>query len=41
LWFNVTSFFELVSGRSVDVYGSTIEVLTLDALQLLGTYDTI
>jgi hypothetical protein len=30
-----------VSGRSMDVYGSTITVLTLDALQLLGTYDTV
>ena len=36
-----TTFFELVSGRSVDVYGSSITVLTLDALQLLGSYDAI
>jgi hypothetical protein len=36
-----TSFFELVSGRSMDVFGSTITLLTLDALQLVGTYDTI
>ena len=38
--FSFTTFFELVSGRSVDVWGSTITVLTLDALQLLGTYDS-
>ena len=37
--FNFTTFFELVSGRSVDVWGSTITVLALDALQLVGTYD--
>jgi hypothetical protein len=42
LWgFTTTTFYELVSGRSVDVYGSSITVLTLDALQLLGSYDTI
>ena len=35
-----TTFFELVSGRSVDVWGSTITVLVLDALQLVGTYDS-
>jgi hypothetical protein len=38
--FNFTTFFELVSGRSVDVWGSTITVLALDALQLVGTYDS-
>jgi len=37
---NFTTFFELVSGRSMDVCGSTITVLTLNALQLVGTYDT-
>jgi hypothetical protein len=38
--FSFTTFFELVSGRSVDVWGSTITVLTLDSLFLVGTYDT-
>jgi hypothetical protein len=37
---NFTTFFELVSGRSVDVWGSTITVLVLDVLQLVGTYDS-
>jgi hypothetical protein len=39
LWWTSVSFFELVSGRSVDVYGSSITVLALDALQILGSYD--
>jgi len=38
--FSITTFFELVAGRSVDVWGSTITVLTLDALQIVGTYDS-
>jgi len=40
-WWTSTTFFELVSGRSMDVYGSKITLLLLDSLQLLGTYDTI
>ena len=40
-WWSSVSFFELVSGRSVDVYGSSITVLTLDALQILGSYDAV
>ena len=40
-WFTVRSTFELSPGRSVDVYGSSITVTVLDALQLFGTYDTI
>jgi len=41
LWWSVDSVFDLRTGRSVDVYGSTISVLALDTLQQLGTYDTV
>jgi hypothetical protein len=37
----INSVFDLQSGRSVDVYGSSITVAALDTLQLFGTYDTI
>ena len=40
-FFTIKSEFDLDVGRSVDVYGSTIKVLALTSLQLLGTYDTI
>src|SRR5262249_61958294 len=41
LWFTLNSVFDLTAGRSVDVFGSTLTVVALDTLQLLGTYDTI
>ncbi len=41
LWWTVNSVFDLESGRSVDVYGSSIEVVALTTLQLFGSFDTI
>ena len=41
LWWTVDSVFDLESGRSVDVYGSSLTVTALDTLQLFGSYDTI
>ena len=41
LWLRLNSIFDLESGRSVDVFGSSITVVALDSLQLFGTYDTI
>ena len=41
LWWTINSVFDLESGRSVDVYGSTLTVVALTTLQLFGTYDTI
>jgi hypothetical protein len=41
LSWTVNSIVDLQSGRSVDVYGSSITVVALDTLQLFGTYDTI
>jgi hypothetical protein len=38
-FFTVRSTVELTAGRSVDVFGSSITVTVLDALQLFGTYD--
>jgi len=40
-WFTINSVFDLPAGRSVDVYGATIEVAALETLQLFGSYDTI
>lgn len=41
LWITFNSIFDLESGRSVDVYGSTLTVTALTTLQLFGSYDTI
>jgi hypothetical protein len=41
LWWTVDSVFDLESGRSVDVYGSSLTVTALDTLKLFGSYDTI
>jgi hypothetical protein len=39
--FTINSVFDLEAGRSVDVYGYSIEVVALTSLQLFGSYDTI
>jgi hypothetical protein len=39
--FTFTTVFDLDSGRSVDVYGSTLKVMALTSLKLFGSYDAI
>jgi hypothetical protein len=41
LWWTINSTVDLESGRSVDVYGSSLTVTALTSLQLFGSYDTI
>jgi hypothetical protein len=41
LWGTSVSVFDLASGRSVDVFGSSITVQALETLQLSGSYDTL
>jgi hypothetical protein len=40
-WWTVISVFDLESGRSVDLRGSSFTVTALTSLELFGTYDTI
>ncbi len=40
-WWTSLSIFDLASGRSVDVFGSSITVQALETLQLFGSFDTI
>jgi len=40
-FWSVDSTFDLTTGRSVDVYGTTVSVIALDTLEQDGTFDTV